>query len=312
MKILIAEDQALSALFLRRTLERMGHEVVVAHDGLEARGIFEREVISLVISDWMMPTMDGLELCRYLRNHDQGRYVYIILLSSKDRHVDKLKGLRAGADDFLTKPPDPDELAVRLEIAGRLLAVHETLQRQNALLAELATTDELTGVKNRRRFREDLDTFFELSSRKGFPLSLIMLDVDRFKQYNDTFGHPAGDGVLRQLARTLSESMRERDVLARYGGEEFVILLPATGTEDSLTVAERLRRRIEEQPWSLRAVTASFGIATTGPEIVEADALVEAADQALYHAKQAGRNRVIHHQQAMAESDRPIAQPAPS
>jgi diguanylate cyclase (GGDEF)-like protein len=305
MKILIAEDQATSALFLRRTLERMGHEAVVAINGLEAARLLETDEISLVISDWVMPQMDGLELCRHVRARARERYVYMILLTCKDGREHKLEGLRAGADDFLTKPPDPDELAVRLEIAGRLLAVHETLHRQNALLAELATTDELTGVKNRRRFREDLEMFFDLSVRKEIPMSLILLDVDLFKQYNDRFGHPAGDDVLRSLSRTLRESLRERDVVARYGGEEFVILLPATPTDEALSVAERLRSRIESVPWPLREVTASFGVATTVPEITAAAALVEAADQALYQAKLAGRNRVVHHRHTPSEGAAP-------
>jgi two-component system cell cycle response regulator len=302
MKILIAEDQVTSALYLRRTLERMGHEVVLAIDGLEAARLLEAGEISLVISDWVMPRMDGLELCRRIRARSFERYIYIILLTCMEGRERKLEGLRAGADDFLTKPPDPDELAVRLEIAGRLLAVHEMLHRQNALLAELATTDELTGVKNRRRFREDLEMFFDLSVRKEIPMSLILLDVDRFKQYNDRFGHPAGDDVLRRLSRTLRESMRERDVVARYGGEEFVVLLPATATDEAVVVAERLRSRIESTPWPLLEVTASFGVATTVPEITAAAALVEAADQALYQAKQSGRNRVVHHRLARAET----------
>ena len=201
MKILIAEDQPAAALYLRRTLEKMGHQAEVAPDGEAAWQMIRDGDTPLLISDWMMPHLDGPELCRRLRAVAADRYIYIILLTSLDRREDRLKGLRAGADDFLTKPPDPDELAVRLEIAERILAVHDQLARQNARLAELATTDELTGVKNRRRFREDLDLLFAQADRLGSPLSLIMLDIDHFKQYNDSFGHPAGDRVLRRSAR---------------------------------------------------------------------------------------------------------------
>src|SRR5271156_973086 len=148
MKILIAEDQPTAALFLRRTIEKMGHEATVAPDGEAAWRMIREGDVPLLISDWMMPYLDGPELCRRLRAATDDRYIYIILLTSLDRREDRLNGLRAGADDFLTKPPDPDELAVRLEIAERIIAMHDQLARQNARLAELATTDELTGVKN--------------------------------------------------------------------------------------------------------------------------------------------------------------------
>ena len=196
MKILIAEDQAPSALFLRRILERMGHDVMVATDGVAAWEAIQDDPALILLSDWVMPRMDGLELCRKIRDRGGDGYTYVILLTSKDRREERLEGLHAGADDFLTKPIDADELAVRLGIAGRILSVHEAMARQNARLAELATVDELTGVKNRRRFREDLELFFAVATRRGVPLSLVMLDVDSFKAYNDAFGHPAGDEVL--------------------------------------------------------------------------------------------------------------------
>lgn len=312
MKILIAEDQPPAALFLRRTLERMGHEPVVAVDGEQAWGLIQEAPTPLLISDWMMPRLDGLELCRRIRrraaaarDEDAVGYTYVILLTSKDSRQDRLEGLRAGADDFLIKPPDPDELAIRLEIAGRILAVHGALARQNARLAELATVDELTGAKNRRRFREDLEMLHAVASRHGAPLSLVMLDVDRFKQYNDEFGHPAGDEVLRVVGKTLRDNTRDQDVVARYGGEEFAVLLPSTNVESSLILAERLRAKIEAHLWTRRPVTASFGIATTGLNIPDSSGLVEAADQALYHSKKAGRNRVSHYDQRDDESIAP-------
>ena len=291
MRILIAEDQPVAALYLRRTLEHLGHQPEIAPDGEAAWQVLRDGEIPLLISDWMMPRLDGLELCRRLRAVRLDRYIYIILLTSLDRREDRVKGLRAGADDFLTKPPDPEELAVRLEIAERILAVHDQLARQNALLAELASTDELTGVKNRRRFREDLDMLFGQAQRQRVPLSLILLDIDEFKQYNDAFGHPAGDRVLQQIGATLRSSLRGHDVLARYGGEEFVVLLPATDADEALRVAERLRTAIADHAWPHRPVTASFGVATSGPETPDAAALVDRADRALYLSKEAGRNR---------------------
>jgi diguanylate cyclase (GGDEF)-like protein len=295
MKILIAEDQATSALHLRRTLERLGHETTVAPDGEEAWRLVQGGALPLLISDWMMPLLDGLELCRRIRSAAAERYTYIILLTSRDRKEDRLEGLRAGADDFLTKPTDPEELTVRLEIAERILKVHAQLARQNERLAELASVDELTGTKNRRRFREDLDLLFGQAERLGLPLSLIMLDLDHFKEYNDTFGHPAGDEILCRLGAILRSSLRNHDVVARYGGEEFVVLLPATGANEAVEVAERLRTAIAKRPWPRRAVTASLGVGTIGPHTAGASTLVEQADRALYCSKQTGRNKVTHY-----------------
>jgi diguanylate cyclase (GGDEF)-like protein len=295
MKILIAEDQPLAALYLRRLLEKLGHEVIVVPDGEPAWQIVRNGHASLLISDWMMPQLNGPDLCRRIRGAGGVGYTYIILLTSRDRREDRLEGLRAGADDFLTKPPDPDELAVRLEIAGRILAVHEQLARQNDRLAELAAIDELTGTKNRRRFREDLELLFSQADRLGSPLSLIMLDLDHFKEYNDSFGHPAGDEVLQWVGSTLRAAVRAHDVVARYGGEEFVLLLPATDEDKALEVAERLRRAVAFQPWPHRRVTASLGVGTASRTTPSAAALVEQADRALYQSKLAGRNQSTHY-----------------
>jgi diguanylate cyclase (GGDEF)-like protein len=303
MKILIAEDQAPAALYLRRTLEKMGHETAIAPDGEQAWNMVRNGEARLLISDWMMPCLDGPELCRRIRAAADVRYTYIILLTSRDQREDRLTGLRAGADDFLTKPPDRDELAVRLEIAERILKVHEQLGLQNEKLAELATVDELTGTKNRRRFREDLELLFGQADRLAAPLSLIMLDIDIFKQYNDSFGHRAGDEVLRATGSILRTVVRGHDVVARYGGEEFVVLLPATDAVEALDVAERLRLAIAAWPWSHRGVTASLGVATAGPATADANALVDQADHALYQSKSAGRNQVTHFRDCAAAAD---------
>jgi two-component system cell cycle response regulator len=292
MKVLIAEDQPPTALYLRRTLEKLGHEATAVPDGDHAWRIVSSGEVPMLISDWMMPHVDGLELCRRIRARASERYTYIILLTSRDRREDKLEGLSAGADDFLTKPPDSEELAVRLQIAERILAVHEQLAQQNARLAELAAVDELTGTKNRRRFREDLELLISQAYRLCSPLSLIMLDIDHFKTFNDTFGHSAGDEILSWVGKTLKTSVRAHDVVARYGGEEFVVLLPGTDVTESIDVADRLRSAIACGQYKL---TASLGIATLGPPTPDAVALVDHADQALYQSKLTGRDRSTHY-----------------
>jgi diguanylate cyclase (GGDEF)-like protein len=309
MKILIVEDDLLSSLVLRKTLEKMGHEIVTAVDGVDAWQRVQQDDIRLVVSDWMMPRMDGLDLCRRIRSRSQRGYIYIFLLTAKQQREDRIEGLRAGADDFLVKPLDRSELMARIHVALRILAMQEELQsrsrqleeahaelkQKNAKLAEAAISDSLTGLKNRRHFREVLEQSYSFAVRQGLPLSVVMLDVDQFKPYNDMFGHPAGDSLLADLAATLVDNARDHDLVARYGGEEFVILLPGTNADQARLVCERTRMIIESKPWPLRPVTASLGVSTNTPATANASQLVDEADQALYHSKKLGRNRVTHY-----------------
>lgn len=481
MKTLIVEDSSGAARILRRTLEKLGYEVTVATDGAEAWDILQRETFPLVISDWMMPRMDGRALCQRIRAQEGASYTYVILLTSRSDREDRLEGLGSGADDFLAKPLGQGELFARLEIARRILtmqdqlqelnarldgqnqelgervswlgaanhrfselfaglpmacysldaegAVHEwnraavelfghgaeetwqrriwdifaeegtesqarniqgqkeTIQRvlageelvgvevtrrgrdgrrrhllsntlplrasdgritglisanaditerraleervaeqlqqvtalnealgrrqdelaransqleqANGRLEELATCDGLTGLKNHRFLQDILLSSFSFARRHRLPLSLVMLDVDHFKAYNDTFGHPAGDAVLRQVALLLQAGVRDHDVVARYGGEEFAMLLPATAQGDALVVAHRLREAVEAFPWTGRPVRVSVGVSTYDPAASPPLAatpgeLVDQADAALYRSKQEGRNRVTH------------------
>jgi two-component system chemotaxis response regulator CheY len=294
MNLLIVEDQAPAALFLRQNLERLGYRVTLAENGEDAWNILLDQPIPIVISDWMMPRVDGIELCRRIRRISISNYTYLFLLTSRDRHEDRVLALRAGADDFLLKPPNIDELALRLEVAKRILRVHDELARMNAQLRHLATTDELTGVKNRRRFLEDLHWQFSLTKRKGVSLSLILLDVDHFKQYNDAYGHLAGDHILRLLAAILRDQIRPHDIIARYGGEEFIVLLPDTDADDAASIAERLRAAVHHHHWPRSSVTISCGVASYHPRIHNPEQLIDQADRALYHSKNLGRNRVTH------------------
>jgi diguanylate cyclase (GGDEF)-like protein len=313
MKILIADDDKLTLELLRQTIQALGYDVTCVTSGRRAWELVQTGEFPLVVCDWVMPELDGLELCRRVRAWDDGRpYTYVILITARSQPDDRVAGYEAGADDFLCKPLDRGELVARIGVARRILDMHEELhkrsrqlelmhaelQRQYARLAEAAVSDGLTGLKNRRHFREMLDAGFSLACRKKLPLSVVMIDVDHFKHYNDTYGHPAGDAALADLGRLLRDNARDHDVVARYGGEEFVILLAATDASSALTVCERLRSLIETRPWPLRPITASFGIATLSHRSLNPMHLVDEADRALYASKHAGRNRVTHFEDA--------------
>ncbi len=474
MKILIADDDRVSSLILRNTLEKMGHEVTTAASGTDGWQKLQEEEHHVVISDWMTTGIDGPELCRLIRGRNTGSYTYVLLFTGRSRRDDRFRGLKAGADDFLAKPLDTSELEARLGVAQRILDMQQELQRRsagldalgedltdkntqleealtylggaslrfqelfqgvpfgcytydregriqewnraaealygyrseevferyiwdtvskaddenatkdivagvfsgnaftglirqdrrsdgslidvqcstfplkssdgnvygaisanvditdrirlenqvkeqlnasqvlNALLAQqreklaqanarlqlLATTDELTGLRNHRSFREGLEQSFALARRQNLPLTVILVDVDDFKKYNDSFGHPAGNYVLQATAAALLASARKQDIVARYGGEEFVVILPGTDVEGGAIAAERMRREIEETPREGRKVTASFGVATMTPDTINATDLVDQADLALYLSKENGRNQVTNYTQA--------------
>jgi diguanylate cyclase (GGDEF)-like protein len=257
----------------------------------------------------MMPGLDGLELCRKLRGRrDQIPYLYTILLTGRTAREDRLAAFRAGVDDFLVKPIDLAELSARLEVARRIVTIQEQLRNRSTELerlhvdleqriihlADVASCDGLTGLKNHRYFRESLEAQFLLARRSASPLSVMMVDVDSFKAYNDVFGHPAGDDVLREVSRILRDNVRERGFVARYGGEEFAALLPSTDVEASRLIGQRLRKAVEDHAWPLRPITISLGIATMNQQPTRASTLLEQADRSLYQSKAEGRNRVIH------------------
>ena len=308
MDILLAEGDHVTALRLQRALEKMGYSVQVADDGDEAWEVIKSGNVSILVSDWVMPHIDGPELCRKIRARRDTSYTYLILLTARDSREDRIEGLEAGADDFLSKPVDTSELVARLKVARRILGMHDqlrnhaselailhsALERQNALLAERASTDGLTGLNNRRMFDEAILSAVAFSERHEQPLTVVMVDVDEFKAYNDALGHPSGDDILRSIADVLKSRCRVHDVVARYGGEEFALILPATGACSSVAVCERLRLAINGRRWSNRPVSASFGVATTGHPNADASRLIWEADKALYHSKARGRNRVTH------------------
>ncbi len=307
MRVLVAEDEAVSRLILQRAVEKLGHECLSANDGEQAWRLYrETSGVDVVISDWMMPGTDGLELCRRIRAENRDGYTYFIFLTALGDKEHLRMGLEAGADDYLSKPLDREELEVRLISASRVTSLHRQLSEQkselerlNSRLAEQARTDPLTGLGNRLRMEEDLEVLHARMQRYGQTNCAILLDIDLFKPYNDTYGHPAGDEVLRRVAGVIGSYCRSGDSAYRYGGEEFLIILPEQQLKTGVSIAERLRRTVEtlEIPHDAKEppgfVTISAGVAALSGEDGEAtDTLLKEADEALYEAKRTGRNRV--------------------
>jgi diguanylate cyclase (GGDEF)-like protein len=299
--VLLVEDNPLLRRIMEDLITAAGFPVTVAADGAAALEQLERRHHPIVVTDWVMPGMDGLELCRALRRRAAEHYTYILLVTAQGGREEMLAGLEAGADEYLVKPVNPAELSARLKIARRILALEQNLKRSLEAITRLSLRDPLTEAYNRRFLVERLPQEIKRAYRYQRPLSLVLLDLDHFKVVNDIHGHQAGDTVLRECVRLTQEGVRDDvDWLVRYGGEEFVVVLPETDHAGALIVAERLRARLAAHavPWNgagLR-VTASFGVATLAlfPEKRHhsLESLLEAADRCLYRAKEEGRNRV--------------------
>lgn len=314
MKIVTVDDEPAVRVLLARQLRRAGFDVTACANGREALEAITTTGANVVLADWMMPELDGLELCRAVREMSENGalgFVYFILLTAKaddKRHV--VEAFEAGADDFLTKPYVEDELLARLRagvriidlqnlVTARQIEVHKINARMailNRKLQELATTDDLTKLNNRRFMLERLRENWALADRHERPMSFIMLDVDHFKRFNDTYGHEAGDVVLVEVAACIRSQLRMADVCGRLGGEEFAVLCPETDLKGTAELAERIRYAIETHQITHNArslsVTISAGVAQRSQQHSDCDALMAAADKALYAAKNAGRNRV--------------------
>jgi len=298
VKILIADDSIVSRHLLEATLRKWGYDVMVACDGAEALALLQREdAPALIILDWMMPGMTGVEVCRRIRERDREPYTYILLLTSKSQKEDLIEGMEAGADDYITKPFDQNELQVRLRAGTRLVDLQTQLLKAREELREQAMHDSLTRLWNRSSILSELGRELARSERDASPLGVVMVDLDHFKNVNDTYGHLAGDAVLREAARRMQTSIRQYDSIGRYGGEEFLILFPGCTETESYGQADRLRKQLSQTEMSvndsLLRVTASFGVTSALPgEHWTEETLIRKADEALYLAKKAGRNRV--------------------
>jgi diguanylate cyclase (GGDEF)-like protein len=298
VNILVADDQPLDRSVLRLALEKWGYTVVEAADGNEAMShLTGPDAPGLAILDWMMPGMSGLEICEQVRYEGRQRYTYILLLTSKDEKQDLLEGLSAGADDYIVKPVDMNELQVRLRAGRRILELQEELIATREELRVQATRDFLTGVWNRGMIMRKLHEEIDRASRKNDAIGVIMCDIDHFKQINDTHGHPAGDAVLVEVASRMQGAIRSYDALGRFGGEEFLVICPGTDAAGVLKLGDRLREVICATPIEIGDksvhVTASFGVtARQSSAPCEIDQVISEADSALYSAKRNGRDRV--------------------
>jgi diguanylate cyclase (GGDEF)-like protein len=298
MKVLVAEDEVVSRRLLESSLQRWGYDVVVAGDGAEALEILRGpDPPRLALLDWIMPGVDGLELCRELRQRKGDAYTYIVLLTAKRLKADVVHGLEAGADDYMTKPCEPQELRVRLRTGKRILYLLDQLVAARESLRELATHDPLTKLLNRGAIVELLGTELGRAERERTSIGVVLADLDHFKRINDTHGHLAGDHVLREAAEAMRSSIRPYDAVGRYGGEEFLLVLPGCDQINAVSHAERLRlllnRLVVNVPSGEIRFTASFGVTVVGPETpADAETAIDIADSALYAAKRGGRNRV--------------------
>jgi two-component system cell cycle response regulator len=297
MKVLIADDDPISRRLLQVSLSQAGDPIVVASDGAEALRLLQQlDGPQLAILDWIMPKVDGVEVCRAIRKMQRERYVYLILLTAKGYQGEIVEGLEAGADDYVTKPYDLGELKARLRVGKRIVELQEQLVTARDCLRVQAMHDSLTGLYNRMAILEALDRELARFTRDGTPLSLIMADLDDFKRINDTHGHPVGDAVLRESARRMRAVIRNYDVIGRHGGEEFLIVAPGCNLAAAEQQAERLRQCVAADPVTIPggpiSVTVSLGVAQATCGLRQAEQLLHAVDQALYSAKKAGRNRV--------------------
>ncbi len=304
--VLVVDDVPVNIQLLSTYLSGEGYYVISARNGLEALDQIQKNRPDLVLLDVMMPKMNGFEVCEIVKADKETKFIPVIMVTALNELQDKIRGMNSGADDFICKPFNKLELLVRVRSLLRIKSLNDALsekvielQRAKEELRQLAITDGLTTLYNYRYFQEQLLQELNRARRHNLQVSLVMIDIDHFKSYNDTHGHPAGDGVLRKIAHLLKSNIRNIDLASRYGGEEFSLVLIETNKSAAGIVAEKIRNLVESQFFEFEEsqptgkITISTGVATFPADGEDFDQLVNAADQRLYRAKQAGRNVIF-------------------
>jgi diguanylate cyclase (GGDEF)-like protein len=297
MRILVVDDEPAALMLAQAVVAAAGHEVQTAVDGAQAEDLLVGSSFDVLITDAQMPGLSGFDLAERIRR-TQGRYVYVIMLTGLDQDSERLAGMQAGVDDYLVKPLRPATLTSLLVAAERVVSLHRSLEDQRRALEQRATYDSLTGVFNRVRLEDDLESLLAQFRRYDRRFSLALVDVDWFKTYNDSYGHLAGDEALRTVASTIAGALRDGDTVYRFGGEEFLCLLPEQDCERALIAMQRVRRAVRAH--GLTHAGSGHGVVTISVGVAESDLarhptgeqLVDAADRALFAAKSAGRDRV--------------------
>lgn len=298
MRVLIADDDITSRRVLEVLLRKSGYEVVVTTNGMEALAQLQQPgAPDIAVLDWLMPEMDGIDVCRNLRADDPTAARYLILLTARGRTEDVVEGLVSGADDYITKPFDRQELLARVKVGERIIKLQHDIISAHEELRVLATRDSLTATWNRRVILEQVGQELTRAQRKQAGLSLAMVDIDHFKRVNDTYGHLCGDEVLREVSSRLAASLRPYDAVGRFGGEEFLVVMAECSDAEARAVGARLCACVSERPIAWHddsiSLTVSVGVATAyDTKGLSVENLIRVADDALYRAKSAGRNRV--------------------
>jgi two-component system, cell cycle response regulator len=297
LTVLVADDSSVFRKLIEQSLSGKKYNLVFAATGHETLELFAKHDPHIVILDWTMPDMTGGEICQKIRAERKSSYTYVMIVTVSTDHETRVLGLAAGADDYLTKPFDAEDLIARLGVGSRIAQLHQELAQKNHMLEELALTDSLTGLPNRRAVEEWASHQLSAAARHNFSFWVVFADLDNFKSVNDRFGHHAGDTVLKEFAELLKQSSRRSDICARIGGEEFLFVLTHNTAESAGSVVERIRSQFCETRFAFRgetvSVTASFGVAEFRKEGgQDFEALVRRADAALFEAKRLGRNRV--------------------
>jgi diguanylate cyclase (GGDEF)-like protein len=300
LQVLIAEDDPVMQKMIAGIIEARGGQTKLVNNGKLAWKEIQKSEWRLLITDWNMPGMSGYDLIGNIRTQNNPFYTYIIFITGRAEQTDILRGLEIGADDYITKPFQAQELIARVAIGQRILKFQKELEESKEKLYQLATCDSLTGLLNRRALYKDLDKILEERKKILQPVGLALLDIDHFKKINDSFGHQIGDKVLAEVAKIIESNLRESDIVARWGGEEFCIVFPGLQEDESMKILDRIRAQIEKSVIVLDAksvkvsvkISGGLAVAFNGKGLYEIDELICQADQALYKAKEIGRNRI--------------------